>query len=127
LAGPPLAIGSWQGGRGLTAIAGHVHELARRTSGPHDEPIRSELPADHVDVDPVHLRSLGDLIIIQCCTALADDPKHLAAPTLTRHHARQYGDPLEGLASRQRARAELSAFASAHPYVQGSMIIRCCE
>jgi hypothetical protein len=63
-ASPPLAIRGQQEGRGLTAVAGRIHELARRPLGPHDEPIRSELPADHVDVDPVHLRGLGDLIII---------------------------------------------------------------
>jgi hypothetical protein len=89
--------------------AGHIHQLARRTFGPHDEPIRSELTADHVDVHPVHLRDPGDLIIIERCLALADDPEHLAAPTLTRHHACQYGDKLKGPASRQPARADVRA------------------
>ena len=61
---PPLATDGHQGGRGLTAVGGHIDKLASRPGSPHDEPIRSELSADHVDIDPVHLRGLSDLIII---------------------------------------------------------------
>jgi hypothetical protein len=82
------------GGRGLTAVGGHTDELASGPESPHDKPIRNELPADHVDVDPVHLRRLGDLVISQCRTAMADNPEHLATSALSWRHTRQYGGML---------------------------------
>lgn len=72
--------------RGLTAVGGGVDDLACTASIADDQVVVGQLSTDRVDVNAVHARCLGNLIIVERHGALADDHEDLVSPLVGARH-----------------------------------------